>query len=226
MLLWQRKKIQKMSRSLDLNNCIELTLLKPFSGDQDYFQLVQTAQENKYLGVCVPPSKVGKLKNTTEKAGIKLITVIGFPFGYNTTSVKLYEMSQAIGDGADELDVIINLSDLTDEKNGQIKDELHSLTEMAHDNNKIIKIIIESSLISEQQLKNICTICSEIKPDFVKTSTGFNGEGASVSGIKLLKNLLSSEIGIKASGGIRSVSFAIDLINSGATRIGTSSLAN
>ena len=215
-----------MSRSLDLNNCIELTLLKPFSGDQDYFQLVQTAQENKYLGVCVPPSKVGKLKNTTEKAGIKLITVIGFPFGYNTTSVKLYEMSQAIGDGADELDVIINLSDLTDEKNGQIKDELHSLTEMAHDNNKIIKIIIESSLISEQQLKNICTICSEIKPDFVKTSTGFNGEGASVSGIKLLKNLLSSEIGIKASGGIRSVSFAIDLINSGATRIGTSSLAN
>ena len=215
-----------MPRSINLNNCIELTLLKPFSGDQDYFHLVQTAQENKYLGVCVPPSKVGKLKNTTEKAGIKLITVIGFPFGYNTTSVKLYEMSQAIGDGADELDVVINLSDLTDEKNSQIKDELQSLTELAHNNNKIIKIIIESSLISEQQLKNICTICSEIKPDFVKTSTGFNGEGASVSGIKLLKNLLSSEIGIKASGGIRSVSFAIDLINSGATRIGTSSLAN
>jgi len=215
-----------MSRSLDLNNCIELTLLKPFAGDQDYFQLVQTAQENKYLGVCVPPSKVGKLKNTAEKADIKLITVIGFPLGYNTTSVKLYEMSQAIGDGADELDVVINLSNLIDEKNSQIKDELQALTEMAHDNNKIIKIIIESSLISEQQLKNICSICSEIKPDFVKTSTGFNGEGASVSGVKLLKNLLPAEIGIKASGGIRSVSFALDLINSGATRIGTSSLSN
>ena len=226
MLLWQRKKIQKMPRSINLNNCIELTLLKPFSGDQDYFHLVQTAQENKYLGVCVPPSKVGKLKHNVEQAGIKLITVIGFPLGYNTTSVKLYEMSQAIGDGADELDVVINLSDLTDEKNSQIKDELQSLTELAHNNNKIIKIIIESSLISEQQLKNICTICSEIKPDFVKTSTGFNGEGASVSGVKLLKNLLSSEIGIKASGGIRSVSFALDLINSGATRIGTSSLSN
>lgn len=215
-----------MPRSINLNNCIELTLLKPFAGDQDYFQLVQTAQENRYLGVCVPPSKVGKLKHTVEQASIKLITVIGFPLGYNTTSVKLYEMSQAIGDGADELDVVINLSDLMDEKNSQIKDELQSLTDMAHKNNKIIKIIIESSLISEQQLKNVCTICSEIKPDFVKTSTGFNGEGASVSGVKLLKNLLPAEIGIKASGGIRSISFALDLINSGANRIGTSSLSN
>lgn len=206
----------------NIEQYIEHTNLKPTLTHNDVEQLINEAKEHKLLGVCVPPFWVKKAKRDIGEADIQLITVIGFPLGYQMTEAKLSEMQKAIDDGADELDMVLNISALKAQMNWP-KIEIAKCSKLAHEHYKLLKVIIETAYLTEQELELACRWCADAGVDFVKTSTGFAPEGAKVDDIIKMRSILPSNVGIKAFGGIKTYKQAVALIKAGADRIGTSS---
>ena len=206
----------------NIHRYIEHTNLKPTLTHYDVEQLINEAKEHQLLGVCVPPFWVKKAKRDIGEDDIQLVTVIGFPLGYQMTETKLAEMQKAIDDGADELDMVMNISALKAQMNWP-KIEIAKCSKLAHEQYKLLKVIIETAYLNEQELELACRWCADAGVDFVKTSTGFASEGAKIEDIKKMRAILPSNVGIKASGGIKTYEQAVALINAGADRIGTSS---
>lgn len=205
----------------NIQKYIEHTNLKPTITSSDIDQLIQDAQSNNLLGICVPPFWVKKAKRDIGQSDLQLITVIGFPLGYQMTQSKETEMQQAIADGADELDLVINISAVKSEMMWP-KIEIAKLGKLAHEHKKMLKVIIETAYLTQKEITELCKISADAGADFVKTSTGFAPEGATVQNIELMRSVLPEHVGIKASGGIKTYEQAIALIDAGADRIGTS----
>jgi deoxyribose-phosphate aldolase len=201
---------------------IEQTVLKPQTNDADIEELVKEAKKYGFIGICVPPFWVKKAKRELGEANIQLVTVVGFPLGYNMTEVKVFETEQAVKNGADEIDVVWSITAFKAGMNWP-KIELAKLASLCHDHERILKVIIETAYLNENEIVQACHICADAGVDYVKTSTGFAPEGAQLKHIKLMRATLPSSVGIKASGGIKTYEQALKMIEAGADRIGTSS---
>jgi len=201
---------------------IEHTNLSPTLTIRDIDKLVDEARQYNFLGVCVPPFWVKRAQREIGKDKILLVSVAGFPLGYNMTETKLDEIKRAIDNGADEVDVVWNVSSF---KTGipWTKIEVAKCSKLAHDHQKILKVIIETAYLNSAEIETACKLCADAGVDFVKTSTGFAPEGANVEHVKQMRECLPATVGIKASGGIKTYEKALALIEAGASRLGTSS---
>lgn len=207
---------------MDINRYIEHTALKPTLTAKDVDQLIAEAKQFNFLGICVPPFWVKKAARELEGTDIQLVTVIGFPLGYNQTEVKEFEIERAINQGAQELDIVMNISAF---KEGMpwVKIELAKCALLIHEAGCLMKVIIETAYLSDEEIIKATKISCEAGTDFVKTSTGFAGAGAKIEHIKLMRENAPSNVGIKASGGIKTLTDAQAMISAGADRLGTSS---
>lgn len=206
----------------NLSRYIEHTNLSPTLTIKDIDRLVEEAKQYNFLGICVPPFWVKRAQREIGKEKIQLVTVAGFPLGYSMTETKLDEIKHAIDNGADEVDVVWNISSF---KTGipWTKIEIAKCSKLTHDHQKIIKVIIETAYLSDADIIEACKLCADAGVDFVKTSTGFAPSGAKVEHIELMRKSLPAHVGIKASGGIKTKEQTLALIQAGADRIGTSS---
>jgi deoxyribose-phosphate aldolase len=184
--------------------------------------LVRSAAAGSDSGALTAGAKDSRREAGRDAGGPKVATVIGFPFGYSATSAKLAEVEQALSDGADELDVVINLIDLKNGDWGRLEKEMELLTERIHAGGKIVKVIVESGILSDVEIVKCCEVYSRVGVDFLKTSTGYAEKGATVEAVRLMREHLPETIRIKASGGIRTYAFAQQLIDAGADRLGCS----
>lgn len=207
---------------MNLASSIEHTNLSPTLTIRDIDQLVDDARQFGFVGICVPPFWVKRARREIGKDSIILVTVAGFPLGYNMTETKLDEMQRAIDNGADEIDLVWNLTAF---KTGLpwTKVEVAKCSHLAHTHQKLLKVIVETAYLTEEELERACKLCADAGADFVKTSTGFAPKGAVAEHIAIMKKVLPPTVGIKASGGIKTREQALTMVNAGATRIGTSS---
>jgi deoxyribose-phosphate aldolase len=192
----------------NIERYIEQTVLKPLTIDSDIENLIAEAKKYGFVGVCVPPFWVKKAKREIGDASIQLVTVVGFPLGYNMTETKVYETELAIQNGADEIDVVWSITAYKSEMNWP-KIELARLAQVCHDHEKFLKVIIETAYLKDHEIVQACKICAEAGVDYVKTSTGFAPEGANENHIRLMRANLPSSVGIKASGGIKTFEKAV-----------------
>ncbi len=207
----------------NLHGYIDHTILKANTRLKDIEKLCQEAEEHNFFAVCIPPYFVRNATMFLKNSTVKVATVIGFPMGYSATPSKAAEIQKAIDDGVDEIDVVINLSAVKSKDWNYVKNDIETMTVAAQMRGKSIKVILETSILNQREIKKICELCVAAGVNFVKTSTGFNGEGASVEVVEFLRKNLPDTIKIKASGGIRSAKKALKMIDAGADRIGTSS---
>lgn len=211
----------------NLNNYIEHTLLKQDAKKEDLLNLFEEAKSNKFLGVCINPCYVKLAKEYLKDSDVKIVTVIGFPLGANTTETKIFETINAIRDGADEIDMVINVTKVKDKDTDFIVDEIRQIKTACQGHN--LKVILETDLLSKDEIKYACECAIDGGADFVKTSTGFvkGGVGAKVEDVKLMYAAVKDAgLKVKASGGIRDKETALNMINAGASRLGTSSGVN
>ena len=208
---------------MQLNQYIDHTLLKPTALVADIERLCNEARQHNFAAVCVPPPFIKTAKKQLENSTVKVATVIGFPFGYSAIEAKLAETLLAIVDGADELDMVINLIAIKNNDWQYLANEINHIMPVVKQNNSLIKLLIESGVLTDEEIIRCCTLYSAAEVDFLKTSTGYAEKGASIHAVKLMRANLPAHIQIKASGGIKTYDFAKDLIEAGATRIGCSS---
>lgn len=208
---------------MDLAPYIDHTLLKPDMTFADLDRLIAEAREHLFAAVCVPPFFAQHAVQKLEGTGVKVATVVGFPMGYSPTSAKVEEVKNCIDKGVDEIDAVVNIAAIKNGKWAFVTNDIKSVATSAHLQAKVIKLILETSLLTEDELKKALEICADAEVDFVKTSTGFNGQGVNLDVLKQMRALLPETIRLKASGGIRTREFAIALVEAGADRIGTSS---
>lgn len=209
---------------MELSNCIEHTLLKQDATKEELKKLFEEAKQHSFLGVCVNGANVKFAKDSLKGTNVKVVTVVGFPLGACRSDVKAFEASKAIEDGADEVDMVISVQSIKDKDFDYTKKDIETVK--AACKNTPLKVIIETDLLTKDEIKKACEIIKEAKADFAKTSTGFvkNGIGAQVEDVKLMSEVLKgSSVKIKASGGIKDKEKAIALIEAGASRLGTSS---
>ena len=207
---------------VNINQYIDHTILKPTCLVSDIEKVCAEAVQYQFAAVCVPPNFVKLAKEKIAGSAVKVATVIGFPFGYSATEAKIAEIILAIVDGADELDVVANISAI---KNGDwtaIADEINHILPIIRSKNKVVKIIIESGVLTDAEIISCCDIYGVAGIDYLKTSTGYAEKGASVEAVKLFRKHLPESVHIKASGGIRDYATAQQMIDAGATRIGCS----
>lgn len=201
---------------------IEHTLLKPGIRGEDVRKLCLEAEEAEFFAVCIPPYWVKKAKEFLRKSSVKVCTVVGFPFGYQHPNVKLFETRQALADGADEIDAVMNISAFKNKLFGEVAEELTALVTEVRKYNKVLKVIIETAFLDFSETEIICRICEEAGVHGVKTSTGYAERGAEEETVRFLRDVLPEPIFIKASGGIADFEKAFACIRAGAARIGTS----
>ncbi|MEI6595618.1 MAG: deoxyribose-phosphate aldolase [Bacteroidota bacterium] len=206
----------------DLKTTIEHTNLKPDCTNVEVVKLCEEAIEHRFYGVCVSPYFVQLAKKTIKKNPVKIITVVGFPLGYSTVAAKVEEAKKAIISGADEVDMVMNIAAFKSDDFATVLNDIQAVTTACHLQNKIVKVIIETAYLSNEEIEKACRLCMDCEVDFVKTSTGFAPTGATVEDVELMRKTLPPKIKIKAAGGIRDAEFAEKLINAGATRIGAS----
>ena len=202
---------------------IDHTLLKPVIQSAEIQKLCREAIEYGFAAVCVPPFVVKEAVRAVSGSSVKTATVIGFPMGYSCLAAKMEETRQAILDQADELDVVINLIALKNADWSYLEKEMEPLVKLIHEEGKIIKVIVESGMLSGNELTSCCELYGRMGIDYMKTSTGYSEKGASVSDVREMRNKLPREVKIKASGGVRHYSFARELLAAGADRLGCSS---
>ena len=207
---------------MDISSYIDHTLLKPVATLPEINNLCKEAFQYGFAAVCVPPLFVKKAKRNLNNSTIKVATVIGFPFGYSAIEAKVAEIILAIVDGADELDMVINISSIKNNDWNFLASEINTIMPIVKSKNKIIKVIIESGILTDDEIIKCCDMYGAAGVDFVKTSTGYAEKGASVHAVKLIRAHLADNIQIKASGGIKTYQFAKELIEAGATRLGCS----
>lgn len=201
---------------------IDHTLLKPEVTETEILALCDEAHEYGFFSVCIQPSWVKTAAEKLAESEVKVCTVIGFPHGAATSEVKAFETKDAISNGADEIDMVINIGQLKAGNLDYVKKDIESVVNAAN-KEALVKVIIESSLLTEDEVVSVSKICKDAGADFVKTSTGFNGGGASVEAVALMRLTVGDALGVKASGGVRSAEDALKMIKVGATRIGASS---
>ena len=198
--------------------------MKPTITSDQLTQFCEEAIEYDFKSVCIPPSYVKQAEKILMSSTTSVCTVIGFPLGYSDTSVKLFEVQKAMDDGAEELDIVINQSWLKSGSTERILAEMQKLTQYIHSQYGIIKWIMETANLNKEELILTCNLCKESNADFIKTSTGFAGEGAKLADVKLWKKTIGkNQLKIKASGGIKNSEDALSFIAAGASRIGCSS---
>lgn len=205
---------------MELNKYIDHTNLKAFTTKKDIEKLCKEALENKFETVCVNPYYVSFAKELLKESNVLVCTVIGFPLGMNKSIVKEYEAISAIEDGADEIDMVINIGALKSKDFDYVKKEIEDIRNAI--DGKTLKVIIETCYLTEEEIKKATEICNETYVNFIKTSTGFGTKGATKEDIEIIKRYKNDILEIKASGGIKTYKEALEMINAGATRIGTS----
>ena len=208
---------------MQINQYIDHTLLKPTALIADIKRICNEAIQYKFAAVCVPPPMIRTAKQELKNSGIKTATVIGFPFGYSAVEAKIAETVLSIVDGADELDMVINLIALKNNDWEYLANEINHVMPVVKQKNKVIKIIMESGVLTKEEIVRCCDIYGAAGVDFVKTSTGYAEKGATADAVKLMRAHLPEVVQIKASGGIKTYAFAKELIEAGATRLGCSS---
>lgn len=205
-----------------LNQYIDHTILKPTTTLVEIEKLCNDAIQYQFAAVCVPPPFVKKAKEYLNNSTVKTATVIGFPFGYSAIEAKVAEIVLAIIDGADELDMVINISALKNNDWQYLANEINTILPIIRNRNKVIKVIIESGILTDDETIKCCDIYGAAGVDYIKTSTGYAEKGATLHAVKLMRAHLSNAVKIKASGGIKTYLFAKDLIDAGADRLGCS----
>jgi deoxyribose-phosphate aldolase len=207
-----------------MNICsyIDHTFLKPTAMHADIIKVCEEALQYSFAAVCIPPPFVREAKRLTANSNVKVATVIGFPFGYAAIEAKLAEILLAIADGADELDMVINITALKNNDWQYLANEINTVLPIIHNNKKVVKIIIESGILTDEEIIKCCTLYGAAGVDFLKTSTGYAEKNATADAVLLMRKNLSPSIKIKASGGIKTYDFAKQLIDAGAERIGCS----
>jgi deoxyribose-phosphate aldolase len=201
---------------------IDHTLLKPDATPDQITQLCDEARQYRFASVCVNPVYVPLCARLLAGGPVAVCTVIGFPLGATTTKTKVFEATQAAGNGARELDMVIPVGALKAGMYGDVADDIRQVVEAGHARGALVKVIIETSLLSDAEKVAACMLAARVGADFVKTSTGFSGGGATVADIALMRRVVGPEVGVKASGGVRTLADAQALIAAGATRIGAS----
>ncbi|MGB9662006.1 MAG: deoxyribose-phosphate aldolase [Moorellaceae bacterium] len=206
-----------------LASAIDHTLLRPTATPTDIEKLCKEAIAYRFASVCVNPCFVSLASRILKDTGIKTCTVIGFPLGANETDIKLKEAERALEQGASELDMVINIGMLKSQELNYVGQEIRKMVDIASAGQAIIKVIIETCLLTEEEKIAACKIAADNGAAFVKTSTGFNGPGATVEDVTLMRQVVGPKLGVKASGGIRDLRTAMLMLEAGATRLGTSS---
>ena len=205
-----------------LNKYIDHTLLKPEATEGEIKALCEEAAEFDFMSVCIQPYWVKKAAAFLNNTDVKVCTVIGFPLGANTTEVKTFEAKEAVQNGAHEVDMVINIGALKDGDFETVKNDIYSIAQ-AIKGQAILKVIIETALLTDEEIIKASELTKEAGADFVKTSTGFSTGGATIADVKLMRQTVGPSVGVKASGGVRSYEDAMAFIEAGATRLGASS---
>ncbi len=206
----------------NIASMIDHTILKAEATKEEVEKLCGEAIEYNFKAVCVNPFYVGLCKELLKESDVKVATVIGFPLGANTTEVKAFEVKNAIENGADEVDMVINIGALKNKDYEFVEKDIEEVVKAANFKAKV-KVIIETALLTREEKIKACELSMKAKADFVKTSTGFSTGGATVEDIELMKSVVGDNLEIKASGGVRDIETAKAMIEKGATRLGTSS---
>ena len=207
---------------MDINEIlskVDHTLLSQSSTWEEIKSICDDGMKYKTASVCIPPCYVKSAKEYV-KDSLKICTVIGFPNGYSTLETKLFETQNALNSGADEIDMVINLGDVKQKKFDVIEDEIREIKSVCKD--KILKVIIETCLLTDEEKIKMCEVISKSGADYIKTSTGFSKSGATIHDVELFKNNISDSVKIKAAGGISSLEDAGNFLKAGASRLGTS----
>ncbi|AWK49595.1 deoxyribose-phosphate aldolase [Clostridium beijerinckii] len=205
---------------MKLSKYIDHTLLKPEATKKDILNLIEDAKTYDFASVCINPGWVKLAYEELKSSNINVCTVIGFPLGATSLESKVYETKAAIEDGADEIDMVISIGQLKSGNDYYVKEEIRKVVEASGD--KMVKVIIETCLLTEDEKVRACTLAKEAGADYVKTSTGFSKGGATAQDVKLMRETVGDDMGVKASGGIHSKKEMLDMINNGASRIGVS----
>ena len=203
------------------NKLIDHTLLKQDATPEQIIQLCNEAKHYDFISVCVNPHYVPLASEVLEGSGVKVCTVVGFPLGMNMTKTKIQETQLCIAQGATEIDMVINVGMLKAGHDEYVENEIRELKAVC--GNLILKVILETCLLSDEEIVRACTLAKNAGADFVKTSTGFSTGGATIHAVKLMRETVGPEMGVKASGGVRTHEDLINMIEAGANRIGTSS---
>ncbi|MDE8586887.1 deoxyribose-phosphate aldolase [Arthrobacter sp. NQ4] len=207
----------------DIASYIDHTLLKPEASEAEVLKVCSEAAEYRFKSVCVNPLWVKTVTTALRGSGVLTCSVVGFPLGATPTDVKSFEARGAVLDGAAEVDMVINIAAARANDKGALVEDIAAVAETVHAGGAILKVIIETALLTDEQKVLACQAAVEAGADFVKTSTGFNGGGATVEDVALMRRTVGPEVGVKASGGVRSLADAQAMIAAGATRIGASS---
>lgn len=221
--MWFKKNKKEEEPVKTIPEMVEFTLLDPRAVEKDIQTLINVAIKNNFYGVCVNPCNVSTARSYIDnivKSETVVISVVGFPLGANSIQTKVAEAKQAISDGADELDVVINIGKLKDGDYAYIKSELSRIVRISK--GRVVKAIIETCYLTREEIKSVSKICEKARVDFIKTSTGYGTGGARVEDVSLIYETVRNKCAIKASGGIRTRAQAEELIRAGASRIGTS----
>jgi len=208
--------------SILINRYIDHTALKADTSLDQITKLCQEAKEYDFHSVCLNSFFVKKAVEFLRGSKTLVCTVVGFPLGSSTMETKRFEAMKAIAEGAKEIDMVVNISAIKSKEWQYVLDDMSSLSQVCHQQGGLLKVILETCLLTEEEKKKVCELALKAQVDFVKTSTGFSTSGATIEDIKLMKSIVGSQAGIKASGGIRDLKTAMAMIEAGATRLGTS----
>jgi deoxyribose-phosphate aldolase len=206
---------------MDIAKYIDHTILKPEATVEDVKKLCKEAREYNFASVCVNGCYAALVSTELAGSDVKTCVVVGFPLGAMTKEAKAFETIDAINNGANEIDMVINVGALKDKNYDLLKEDIEAVVNAAK-GKAIVKVIIETCLLTDQEKVKVCEISKEVKADFVKTSTGFSSGGATKEDIALMRKTVGPDLGVKASGGVRDYKTAMDMINAGASRIGAS----
>ncbi|EOH91365.1 deoxyribose-phosphate aldolase [Enterococcus pallens] len=207
---------------MELNRMIDHTILKADATKDDVMKIIEEAKKYHFYSVCINPTWVSMAAKELQGEPVAVCTVIGFPLGANTSEVKAFEAKNAIENGADEVDMVINIGELKDGNYDKVQKDIEAVVAAAKDQ-ALVKVIIETSLLEREEKIKACELAKAAGADFVKTSTGFSTGGATIDDVKLMRETVGPEMGVKASGGIHNAKEAMAMIEAGATRLGASS---
>lgn len=207
---------------MEINRMIDHTILKADAKLADVMKIIEEAKKYRFYSVCLNPTWVALAAKELQGEPVAVCTVIGFPLGANTTETKAFEAANAIQNGADEVDMVINIGELKDGNNEKVQKDIEAVVAAAKDK-ALVKVIIETSLLTNEEKIKACELAKAAGADFVKTSTGFSTGGATVDDVRLMRQTIGPEMGVKASGGIHNAKEAEAMIEAGATRLGASS---
>lgn len=205
---------------MNYNKMIDHTVLKADTPLETVKRICDEAMEYGFASVCINPCHVAYCAGYLKDSDVNVCTVIGFPLGANTSAVKAFETKDAIANGADEIDMVMNIGALKDKNYDLVRDDVKAVVEAA--NGTLVKVILETCLLTEDEIKKACELCVEAKADYVKTSTGFSTRGATIEDVRIMKEAVHGKAKVKAAGGVRTPEDMVKIVAAGADRIGTS----